>query len=50
MSKPKAELQVIRPCSVIDWLAVIQFAVPSVSMPEGIKMEVVKARVACERG
>ena len=50
LSKTKAELQAMRRCSVIDWLAFFQFAVPSVSMPEGKKMKVVKARVSCKRG
>ena len=44
LSKPAKELQALRRCSVIDWLAYFQFDVPSVSLPEGKEMKVIQAR------
>lgn len=49
LSKPNAELQALRRCSVIDWLAYFQFDVPSVSRPEGGETKVIKASAHDER-
>lgn len=47
LTKPSAELQSLRRCAIIDWLAYFQFSVPSVTMPEGKEMKVIQARIAC---
>eukprot|EP00904_Undaria_pinnatifida_P013653 jgi/Undpi1/9418/HiC_scaffold_27.g11875.m1 len=39
LTKPSAELQSLRRCAIIDWLAYFQFSVPSVTMPEGKEMK-----------
>lgn len=46
-SKRSVELQSLRRCSVVNWLEYFQFDVPSVSMPEGRKIKVIKARITC---
>ena len=45
LSKPNVELQALRRCSVIDWLAYFQFGVPSVKLPEGRELKTVPVRV-----
>lgn len=49
LSKPNAELQALRRCSVIDWLAYFQFDVPSVGRPEGGETKVIQASAHDER-
>ena len=44
LSKSRVKLQSWRRCSVINWVAYFQFDVPSVSMPEGGAMKIIKAR------
>lgn len=47
LSKPNKELQALRRCSVIDWLAYFQFDVPSVNFPWTETVKVIKASVTC---
>lgn len=45
MSKPIEELQALRRCSVINWLAYFQFDIPSVNLPEPGAVKFIKARI-----
>ena len=45
----KAEVQAVRRCSVIDWLAYFQLDVPSVSLPKRGEAKVIQARTTHTR-
>lgn len=42
LSKPRAELNAMRRCSIVDWLAYFQFGVPSVDKPETGELKFIK--------
>lgn len=49
LSKPNKDLQALRRCSVINWLAYFQFDVPSVNLPAIGRVKVIQVRVRCGR-